>query len=237
MQKRKLTGQCRNSSLCMPSENIDVVLFNERGKVVAKTRTDKKGHWKIETSLASGKISFSGDGFVPKVIDISEASEIIRLLENDLIGYSDKLWYQPGEIVHFYVHSPGEFSAELVRYGKLRKAIKNLGTFPTTTQQAPDGFFVEAGPKWRESFQFVIPRDIEPGLYGILLQPRDKAFSPYHATILISTSPKNYGKKSKLLVLASTTTWQTYNVWGGRSRYRNFENYKRFFLKSWIHLF
>ncbi len=62
-----------------------------------------------------------------------------------------------------------------------------------------------------------------PGLYSLKLIPQIENASPYFLTFAVTTKTSEYGKKSKLLVLVSSNNWQTYNIWGGRSRYRDFE--------------
>jgi hypothetical protein len=86
----------------------------------------------------------------------------------------------------------------------------------------PDKFFVEDGLLWNLSFEYIIPNDVIPGLFSVKLIQKTENQKPYYLTFIVSTQLDQYGKRSKLLVLVSSNNWQTYNIWGGRSRYRNF---------------
>ena len=80
---------------------------------------------------------------------------------------------------------------------------------------------MESGLSWVPDVFLLNPPNVKPGLYSLLLESDNQ--HKFAIPFIVSTPKTNYGKDSKLLVLASTNTWQSYNLWGGRSRYRNFE--------------
>lgn len=166
-------------------------------------------------------IRFQKDGYVAKEFKADELPSKIRLLEDKLIGYQVKLWFLPGEQIKAFIHAPELFTAKIFRHGLQKKLSLDLGHFPPQQQQVPDKHFVEDGLNWRASIEYTMPHDAIPGIYSLLLQSKNEKFA---IPFIVSTPPSKYGKRSKILVLASTNTWQSYNLWGGRSRYRNFED-------------
>ncbi len=169
-----------------------------------------------------GNIRFQKDGYVAKEFRADELPDKIRLLEDKLIGYQAKLWFSPGERIKSFIHAPEVFTAKIFRHGLEKKLISDLGHFSPQQQQVPDGHFVEEGLNWRKSIEYTMPNDALPGIYSLLLQSAEE--KDFAIPFVVSTSPSCYGIRSKILVLASATTWQSYNLWGGRSRYRNFED-------------
>jgi len=226
MQKKNIIiGKVTSSSLCNPIGKVKITLKDREKNILSTIYSSTKGIWKLDLNQEVYSAVFEYPGFVSKEVFITtEFPKVIRLLENKLIGYQNKLWFNPGEKVSVYVHSPKNFDARLVKYGILVTEILRIGSFQAIIQDTPNGFWVDKGLNWKESFSYKIPNDIDSGLYGLRL--RDEDGNEYSISFVAQPNKNTGVKKKRILVLASTNNWQTYNIWGGRSRYRNFENPK-----------
>jgi len=215
---KALQGKCKSASLCMPVEGVKIL---SSAKILAET--DCQGVWRIEKEKIAPKIRFEKNGYIPKEYREEELEDgkVIRLLEDRIIGYSNKLSYCPGETIFFHIHSSNKFRAELVRYGYEVKVVKEFEQQPVCMQQVPDGKFVEQGLDWNVSMKIQLTEDMRPGLWALRLYD---GLDKYGITFVLSTPKERAGRVSNIVVLASDTTWRSYNVWGGRSRYRNFED-------------
>jgi N,N-dimethylformamidase len=214
-------GFIRGAELCTPLAGVRVLRQNSKGKVCEESSSNERGEWCLKSCGNSDRISFHHEGYVPKTFVFPHLPGIVRLLENKLIGYQKRLWFIPGETVEAYVHAPVRFSARLFRHGLVKEVVLNLGPHDPEIQCIPDGYFVETGLGWRPVFAYKIPGGAQPGIYSLLLEADGQ--EPFAVPMVVSTGKEQYGQDSRLLVLASTNTWQSYNIWGGRSRYRNFE--------------
>ncbi len=150
--------------------------------------------------------------------------KIIRLLEDEIIGYQDRHSFTPGEEITAYISSSANYKAELFRNGLKANCVMQIGSFMAMVQEMPDRFFVDTGLEWQSSFHYRLPEDLDSGLYTLKVTSLSNEQRFYNLSFVVSPKPKDYGRRTKLFVLTSTNNWQTYNIWGGRSRYRNFEN-------------
>ena len=94
METQQISGQVKNASLCLPIEGTFIEALNEMNKTICSSYSDKNGNWTLNNSTEISKIRFQKEQYVTK--EISRAGEIppvIRLIENQLIGYCDKLWF------------------------------------------------------------------------------------------------------------------------------------------------
>jgi N,N-dimethylformamidase len=218
----QLKGIVTNAELCAPIAEVEIARLNTSGQVEEVTYSNYQGLWKLLSFKDEDRVIFSKAGFVSKEYNADPLPEVVRLLDDQLIGYQKKLWFLPGEEVEAYIHAPVEFSAILYRHGLYKEAVLDLGTYKKFSQNIPDGYFVESGLNWHSTFTYKIPDLAKPGLYSLLLEAEGQEH--FAIPFVISTPPDNHDRRSKLLVLANTNTWQSYNLWGGRSRYRNFED-------------
>lgn len=227
-------GQVRNAGLCRPLEQIVVQALDKNGRGGDQCLTDENGRWAFAFSKAPDALRFEKEGYVSKTVPWRGHSPLlVRLLEEGTIGYLDKLWCLPGEFIDASIHSPSSYDVRLCRFGYGVKKILDLGEYPPVIQRVPDRLFVDTGLSWSRVVTTQIPEDATPGIYGLLLSPRKG--EPYCITFLVSTPPGRYGKENDCLVLVSTNNWQTYNWWGGRSRYINHEAERRRSLKGGLH--
>lgn len=219
-----IKGQVKSAFLCQPLKNTLIRSFDQNGQVIDQCQSNKKGQWALRLSPQIYQITFEKNGYMRKSIPFSkDFPSVIRLLEQELIGYQDKLWYSPGSLISAYIHSPFEFKAELFRYGYEVKKILDLGKHASACQKVPDGYFVSYGLNWERTIKYRLPENTIPGLYGLRLTLMDGSNNSYNIVFIVSSLTSPSERRARLLVLASTNTWQTYNIWGGRSRYRNFE--------------
>ena len=217
----KLEGKILGAELASAISGAHVCLKDQEGKIISRTISNSEGFWSIDCETNGVFLHFDACGYIEKSLKVVNCPIIIRLLEDKLIGYQDKLWFVPGDSVNVYVHSSTTYQCKLFRHGLAKENILDLGEFNPCIQTVPDNFFVDEGLGWTSSFSYDIPHDASPGLYSLLLSSIGQ--EPFAIPMIISPLRKEYGQRSKILVLASTNNWQCYNIWGGRSRYRNFE--------------
>ena len=221
-----LTGFVKSASMCLPIEGAEIKLLSPTNEVLFKTVTDKKGFFEIQRIPGSEKLVFNKQGYLAKSLNInSDKVVLIRLLEDTIYAYTDKLSYKAGEIVNVYVNSSASYSCSLIRNGLIREIISEIGNYSAIYQSVPDGLFVEDGLNWEKAFSFYIPNNTKSGLYSLYFNSIQNKKS-YSLSLIISPNLTSVPTNKKILVLASSNNWQTYNIWGGRSRYRNFENPK-----------
>lgn len=216
------SGVIKSVELAQPLS--DVRVFQQAGNSEELLcYTDVKGRWELPEKLSEGKILFRKPGYVDKAYLVENMPYLVRLLENKLVGYQEKLWFKPGESARACIHAPELFRATLCRHGSKKIKIQTWENNPEHTQATPDGLFVENGLSWEPNFSYTIPENASPGIYSLLLESKhQKSF----AIPFVVSAPEEKRSQKPLLVLASTNNWQCYNVWGGRNRYRNFEEDK-----------
>lgn len=228
MKKTLIKGHVKCAALCHPVKNVLIQAKDDKNTVTHQTLSNKNGRYKIQYDNSIKSMVFKKDGYVTKKLAFNgSAPSIIRLLESKIIGYQEKHWFTPGETIDAYVHATTSFNAKLIRYGIKKETILNLGDHDAMLQEVPDTFFVKDGLYWKKTFSYQLPKNISSGMYGLQLSSKCDNDDVYNITFIVSPLMKNRSKNAKLLVIASTNNWQTYNIWGGRSRYRNFETEKK----------
>lgn len=217
-----MKGKVCNASLCMPLPNVKITVCDDEGRIKQEKTAEPDGKWHLESLNSGDRISFSLKGYVQKSFAHDELPGIVRLLDDNLIGYQDRLWFKAGDRINAYIYSPVAYRARLYRHGYRKECLLDLGHHPARCQQVPDNHFVATGLSWQPAFWYRIPTDVHPGLYSLLLEAETQ--EPFAIPMIVSKPQQDCGNQDGLLVLASTNTWQSYNIWGGRSRYRNFED-------------
>lgn len=216
-----LTGRVTSAELCAPLSGVRITVRPPQGEAEILATSDRDGAWQLPALAGDASVTFHKAGFASKRYPAAQLPGLVRLLEDHLIGYQTTLWFHPGDEVSAYVHAPTGFTATLYRHGQRKQHVLSLGEHPPCAQQVPDRHFVAEGLDWTPTLTYRIPPEARPGLYSLLLTAPGQ--EPFALPFVVSTPPGAYGQDASLLVLASTTTWQSYNLWGGRSRYRNFE--------------
>ncbi|MCP3887722.1 MAG: hypothetical protein GY702_02455 [Desulfobulbaceae bacterium] len=218
-----ISGHVYSCERCAPLHGVIIEVKNRTGRILCKAKSDSAGKWVLNQKWKDAIIAFRLEGYQSKQMGLSEVSEVTRLLEQKVICYHNTLSCYPGDEISCFVNSPGPYSAKLFRHGLEKRLVLDLQRFPEHIQTVPDKFFVENGLSWEKSLNYWIPEDAKPGIYSLLIE--SEGFGRFAAPLLVSTPKTDWGE-SRILVLASTNNWQTYNLWGGRSRYRNYEDRK-----------
>ena len=201
--------------------NVTITIFKGKKKAI-KIYTNQEGRFFKILFGNYIKILFECDGYNNKTY-FKLPNNSVRLLENKLIGYQKKLHFYPGDKIEVFVNSSTKFNAKLYRHGLNKNLIKNLGHYEAIIQQVPDNKFVSQGLNWESIFSYELDLDLLGGLYSVYL--RNEKNEDFAIPLIISDKNRILkNQQKKILVLASNTTWQSYNIWGGRSRYRNFED-------------
>lgn len=221
MSDHLTSGFVLSAELCSTLEGVLVRGLGTNGTVLQQSHTNANGKWQLDSSdEVFEHVEFSKEGFATKKVPISDLTNKIRLLEDRLIGYSNRMRCTQGESVEVFAHCSEPYKAQLVRFGQERKAIGIATEHPPKTQSVPDEFFVDKGLSWEVCFSIQVPADASPGLFGIELSTDSER---YVIPLVVSMKETPRSPAYRLLVLASTNTWTSYNIWGGRSRYRNYE--------------
>lgn len=222
---KTVRGTVMTTATCQHLGETNVFALAVDGEIIASSQADAEGNWELTLPPSADSIRFEHEGFVSKKLPIyADMPRKVCLLEDDLIGYHDRISYVPGDGVIAYVHSSTPYRARVCRYGLAVQPTMDLGEHAPLIQQVPDARIVESGLSWKESFRYELPSDMAPGLYSLQLTPSNSDTPHFGIPFLVSSPPSSYGKEAKLLVLSNTNTWQSYNSWGGRSRYTNAED-------------
>jgi len=218
-----LHGKLFSASSCDPISKVKVVLFSSPKKILSTTFSNNEGEWFLEKHKKYHHIEFSKPGYITKKIR-GLNPRIVRLLENKLFLYQDKIWCSAGDYITAYIHSSTNFQARLVRKGLQEKEILNLGYQERLIQSVPNKFFTETGLNWKKSFKYKIPPNLQSGLYA--LEVKNEKKEKFSTPLVVYKEPKK--RNEKILIVMNVTTWLAYNLWGGRSRYRTFEIENRY---------
>jgi len=181
----------------------------------------------ILADVAEGtyEIALAKSGFSSKrtAVDVRQNRPIhFRLLSDRMLGYAWPKWCRSGEQVEFRVHATEQYKIGLWRYGGEREFVRNIGWYDNhgprvNSQTLPDGQFVETGVNWRgglgEAHGQFVPAPEPSGLYWFHASTEAGQFCSFSLVV----APRK--PKYRLAVLASTNTWNAYNVFGGRSNY------------------
>ncbi|WP_205502742.1 N,N-dimethylformamidase beta subunit family domain-containing protein [Rufibacter psychrotolerans] len=139
------------------------------------------------------------------------------MVPQPLEGYSDRLYYKPGETVSFHLRAlqPHNqlFLQRSIADGEWEDVARH--TFQELPQpEALDE--AQHGCNWTIGWQFTLPPHAPAGYYRALLtNPALKTAAEIHFLVGAATAT------GKVAVLAPVTTWLAYNAYGGQSLYRN----------------
>jgi len=213
-----LTGAVKSASTCAPIAGATVSIGRHDQPPRLEVRTDADGRWGPLDCETGEWVHFEAEGFVSKRFLSDDPPPLVRLLENRLCGYQDRLYYRAGDRITVHWHGPNAVTPRLFRHGIEKALIAEWPQQDPHSQSVPDGYFVDRGLDWTFSFEYVVPDSARPGLFSLdLTSAGGERFAIPFA--VVSSKPTG-----SLLVLVSTTTWLAYNFWGGRSRYRSAEN-------------
>jgi len=210
-----------SQELNLPIESAKVEKISNNGWVFY-CETDSDGIVNLDSLTSSEKrIRIVARGFISRELIVQDSIKLIRLLERSVIGYHDRLDALPGEELVLRAHITEKVRAVLFRHSFCLEEQKDYGILPVQYQLPDDNIdVVKSGFNWKESLRYKLPTDIIPGLFSMRLISVETKKVLHAVPLIVNTRPSEYGKKNKLLLLASNTTWQSYNIYGGRSRYR-----------------
>jgi N,N-dimethylformamidase beta subunit-like protein len=139
----------------------------------------------------------------------------------DVEGFAAPASVRAGDTVRLYVRTPARsVRADLFRLGwyggKGARLIARLGAAPGDPQTPcrVRGTRFTIACSWRETFRVATARNWVSGEYLVKLSDANgsEAYIPF---TVLERSPR-----APLLFVSAVTTWQAYNLWGGRSLYR-----------------
>ncbi len=206
----------------------DVLIeFQRGGESVAVVRSTPRGA--VYADLAPGpyRVCLCRQGYGSKAVEMEVSPERpyqFRLLSDCLLGYVWPKWVRSGERSEFRVHAVEPYHLSVWRYGLRKEFIRNIGWFdehgPRATMQiTPDGDYVQTGVEWNKRgydnphhTQFVTGPE-RTGLYYLHAKAESGAFFSF-PWIVAPARPA-----ARIAVLLSTTNWNAYNNFGGRSNY------------------
>ncbi len=206
-----------------------IVDLEDAAGAVTTLRSGARGG--IHADVAPGKyrVTLQKDGFGPKTVHMTvdpDRPYHFRLLTNRILGYAWPKWVRSGEKSEFRVHSMEPYRLSLWRYGQEKEFLRVLGWFdehgPRATQQiTPDGDYTQTGVQWnkigfhsKHHTQFVAGPE-RSGLYYFHAEGEsgDCFTFPW---VVAPAKPA-----ARVCVLASSSNWNAYNNFGGRSNYIN----------------
>ena len=206
-----------------PISGVELKVYNGNNELLLLVTSDRLGRWRLKVDPEISYIEFFAEKFCLLRLSLNKLeknkSNHIRLLSDGPVGYLGRLEARPGEKLELRVHSSAEWGYTLHRNGFKREAILQNGPFAKVSQSLPLGELVSSGIDWPVSTTISLPSNLVSGLYSITLNDCNGLCF----TMPIVIGPREGGVISdNFLVIANTNTWQAYNVWGGKSRYRNF---------------
>ena len=134
--------------------------------------------------------------------------------------YTDAYSYAAGAFVRLQVSATASrFDLEILRDGASETPVFAKRGIDCRWQDTPDQCSV-VGCGWQTSFEFEIAQDWPSGAYRITLTAEGRAGAPIRCHHLFIVRPKLGRKDKRVLHIASTGTWTSYNTWGGSNHYQ-----------------
>jgi hypothetical protein len=216
------SGIVKSTAEGRPITGVKVTALDDSGNTVRVTTTDETGAWNIAPAVGIAAFVFEQTGFVAKRVPALNLPSCVRLLEEGIVGYQNKLWFHPGDRPQVFVHSVGPYRARLVRQGIRKELVLDLGSQQAHHREAPNAAWVADGLRWTPSWDYVLPATLQSGLYSLALQTPGHTFA---VPFVVATPAEERGRGASIVVLANTPTWQAYNFYGGRSKYHSWEEH------------
>lgn len=133
--------------------------------------------------------------------------------------YTDRFSYRTGETVALLVSSTAKtFVFEIIRDGGDETPVFRKTGLAARWQDTPDQCSVE-GCGWDISFEFKVGEDWPSGAYRVTLIADGHDGRPISCHHLFIVGPKPGKKPGRVLQIAATGTWLSYNTWGGSNAY------------------
>ena len=147
---------------------------------------------------------------------VPECDASVTLENNHTIeGYTDKMSYAPGDTVHFMIHSLApNVRLQLEHYGVTTTVVFEQDSIAASGQNYNCRSYSH-GCGWDTTYQYVVPNGLPSGIYAANLT-NDFGEQSYISFVIKGPA----GNGSRILVMASTNTWQAYNHWSNQSFYQ-----------------
>ena len=141
-------------------------------------------------------------------------------------GYTDRLSYQPGEIVAFHVSTTAQkYNMEVRRLGAESTVVYTANDLPGAAHPIPEDASSH-GCRWPVAHRLTIPVDWTSGYYNVRLRVQDSGgayVGRNHRTaevdLFLIVRPAEPGQRTPILIQLTTNTYNAYNNWGGGSLY------------------
>ncbi|WP_406424286.1 hypothetical protein OH809_02970 [Streptomyces sp. NBC_00873] len=131
-------------------------------------------------------------------------------------GYCVPLSAAPGETIDFCTSGQDTYEVTFLKIGIHGDEVAAMGDpqpIDGGLQVTPENPWQD-GCSWAPTFSLTIPEDWESGMYSA----RCSSPTGLDSHIVFVVKPAAV-KPGRIAVLASTSTWNAYNNWGGRSKY------------------
>ena len=163
----------------------------------------------IKVEITSSVIKFNNSENAE--LCICDSTKIIRNT-SDIEGYTEFVSYSPGDEIKLFVSSNTKgFTVEVIKQSIVPASLFKSKSNNGKVQHYNECSFAY-GCNWELSEVIKLPLEIQSGYYSIKLSNKNSFFE---IPLIVKSR-----QKSKILCVASTNTWQAYNVWGGASFYR-----------------
>ena len=141
--------------------------------------------------------------------------------------YTDRFSYRPGDVAYFFVSASAKsFAIRIVRDGATETPVFEQHGIDCRWQDTPDQCSVE-GCGWEASFEMSIGDDWPSGAYRATLIAEGRDGAEIASNHLFIVSPKTGRKPGRVLQVAATGTWISYNTWGGSNAYEGITGHGR----------
>lgn len=134
--------------------------------------------------------------------------------------YTDAYAYPPGSTVRLQVSSTASlFELEIVRDGAVETPVMKRQGVAARWQDTPDQCSV-IGCGWATTLEFQVGEDWSSGAYRITLTAEGRDGAPIRCQHLFIVRPEAGHKPGRVLQVAATGSWTSYNTWGGSNHYQ-----------------
>lgn len=214
-----------NVLIGQPLNSLTIRQLDFEGNELISEFVEETSNLKLSLVSGTSKLAFSAKDFCEKSYSLDQFSRsqlnYVKLIPSSPIGYLGKLYAFPGDQLSLHVHSLSEWGYTLYKHGLKRKVILKKIGFACTKRVVPDSAFVAEGLNWESNTTIDLPMELHSGLYSLTIEDSDGR--RFTMPLAIGPNSQCDGATPQFLVLGNTNTWQAYNVWGGKSRYRNFD--------------
>ena len=141
-----------------------------------------------------------------------EDEPLIELSTESIEGYLEHNSYFPGDTINLYISSVDPIIELKFVEQNVKPKVILIDTLRNGQVQKYNQYSYRDGCDWEVSHKLVLSDTIQGGYKSILLT---NSAGNFRIPVLVKSK-----SKSEILCVASTNTWQAYNLWGGASFYK-----------------